>query len=251
MRSPARMARAALPPAPADSPAGSTSPAAASADRSASRRRACSRRSSPIFSSAMRRSPRLSRWRCDAARIDGTILLDPAGVAIDGTVRAAGLSRGSMTLARIGAEAHLKSGQGTIALTAAGAARPRVRHPGEYPAHARPYDDHRRRQSRRQTTDPVGPGRSHHDRFRVESVADADRLCGRQRHRLGPLRARRGQYRCRARSYAADRARSLQRQARAWAAMRAAISPSTISSAPRPPGGSTSRCAASPDRGWC
>jgi len=56
-------------------------------------------------------------------RIDGAILLDPAGVVIDGTVRAAGLSRGSMSLARMGAEAHLKGGQGNIALTAAGAAR--------------------------------------------------------------------------------------------------------------------------------
>jgi translocation and assembly module TamB len=56
-------------------------------------------------------------------RADGTILLDPTGVAIDGTMRAAGLARGSMSLARIGAEAHLKGGQGTIALTAAGAAR--------------------------------------------------------------------------------------------------------------------------------
>jgi len=56
-------------------------------------------------------------------RIDGTILLDPAGVAIDGTVRALGLARGSMSLARISAEAHLKGGQGNIALTAAGAAR--------------------------------------------------------------------------------------------------------------------------------
>ena len=56
-------------------------------------------------------------------RIDGTILLDPAGVAIDGTVRALGLARGSMSLARIGAEVHLKGGQGNIAITAAGAAR--------------------------------------------------------------------------------------------------------------------------------
>ena len=57
------------------------------------------------------------------ARIDGAILLDPAGTAIDGTVRAFGLSHGSMSLARIGAEAHLRAGKGTIALTAAGAAR--------------------------------------------------------------------------------------------------------------------------------
>ena len=56
-------------------------------------------------------------------RIDGAILLDPAGTTIDGTVRAFGLSHGAMTLARLGAEAHLKAGKGTVALTAAGAAR--------------------------------------------------------------------------------------------------------------------------------
>jgi translocation and assembly module TamB len=57
------------------------------------------------------------------ARIDGAILLDPAGTTIDGTVRAFGLSHGAMTLARMGAEAHLRAGKGTVALTAAGAAR--------------------------------------------------------------------------------------------------------------------------------
>lgn len=57
------------------------------------------------------------------ARVDGTILLDPNGVAIDGTMRAIGLAHGNMSLARIGAEAHLKGGQGTIAVTAAGAAK--------------------------------------------------------------------------------------------------------------------------------
>jgi translocation and assembly module TamB len=56
-------------------------------------------------------------------RIDGAILLDPAGTTIDGTVRAFGLAHGAMTLARLGAEAHLKAGKGTVALTAAGAAR--------------------------------------------------------------------------------------------------------------------------------
>ena len=56
-------------------------------------------------------------------RIDGSILLDPAGTVMDGTVRMFGLSRGSLTLARMGAEAHLKGGQGTVALTAAGTSR--------------------------------------------------------------------------------------------------------------------------------
>jgi len=56
-------------------------------------------------------------------RIDGSILLDPAGVAIDGNLRAVGIARGSMSLARLGVEAHLRGGQGTIALAAAGAAR--------------------------------------------------------------------------------------------------------------------------------
>jgi len=56
-------------------------------------------------------------------RVDGAILLDPAGATIDGTLRMVGLSHGSMTLARLGAEAHLKGGDGTIALTAAGTSR--------------------------------------------------------------------------------------------------------------------------------
>jgi translocation and assembly module TamB len=56
-------------------------------------------------------------------RLDGSILLDPAGVSIDGKLNALGLARGQMSLARIASEAHLKGGQGTIALTAAGSAR--------------------------------------------------------------------------------------------------------------------------------
>jgi len=56
-------------------------------------------------------------------RIDGAILIDPTGTAIDGTMRAFGLSRGTLSLARLGAEAHLKAGQGTVALTAAGTSR--------------------------------------------------------------------------------------------------------------------------------
>ena len=56
-------------------------------------------------------------------RIDGAILLDPAGASIDGTVRMLGLSRGTLSLARMSAEAHLKGGQGTVALTAAGTSR--------------------------------------------------------------------------------------------------------------------------------
>jgi translocation and assembly module TamB len=51
---------------------------------------------------------------------DGTIVLDPAGTVTDGTLRAVGLARGSLSLARISAEAHLKGGKGSIAVTAAG-----------------------------------------------------------------------------------------------------------------------------------
>ena len=56
-------------------------------------------------------------------RADGSVLLDPAGTVIDGTLRAVGLSRGSLSLARVGAEAHLKAGQGVVAINAAGTRR--------------------------------------------------------------------------------------------------------------------------------
>ncbi|WP_442680392.1 translocation/assembly module TamB domain-containing protein [Sphingomonas sp. ASY06-1R] len=56
-------------------------------------------------------------------RADGAILLDPAGSVVDGTFRAFGFSRGALSLARVNAEAHLKAGLGTVAVTAAGTRR--------------------------------------------------------------------------------------------------------------------------------
>ncbi|WP_116091545.1 translocation/assembly module TamB domain-containing protein [Sphingomonas crusticola] len=61
--------------------------------------------------------------RVRRGRADGAVLLDPAGTVIDGSLRAIGLARSGVSLARIGAEAHLKAGQGTVAITAAGTRR--------------------------------------------------------------------------------------------------------------------------------
>jgi translocation and assembly module TamB len=53
-------------------------------------------------------------------RADGVILLDPAGVAIDGSFSGTGIMRGTLSLARASAEAHLKSGRGTVTGRVAG-----------------------------------------------------------------------------------------------------------------------------------
>ena len=53
-------------------------------------------------------------------RIDGTVLLDPAGPAIDGTVVAQGLRRGPVSLARLSATAKLRGGLGDVAADFAG-----------------------------------------------------------------------------------------------------------------------------------
>ena len=54
-------------------------------------------------------------------RLDGTILLDPAGTTIDGSAGGTGITRGGITLARASATAKLKGGRGTVAATLAGA----------------------------------------------------------------------------------------------------------------------------------
>jgi translocation and assembly module TamB len=54
-------------------------------------------------------------------RLDGTVLLDPAGVTIDGTLGARGIRRGPVALARIDADAKLRGGQGTVHARIAGA----------------------------------------------------------------------------------------------------------------------------------
>jgi translocation and assembly module TamB len=47
-------------------------------------------------------------------RLDGAILLDPAGLAIDGTLAGRSLRRGGIALDRIEAEAHLRGGRGEV-----------------------------------------------------------------------------------------------------------------------------------------
>ena len=53
-------------------------------------------------------------------RIDGTLLLDPAGVSIDGKVVAQGLRRGPLTLARLSLSAAMRGGVGRVSGTVAG-----------------------------------------------------------------------------------------------------------------------------------
>ena len=53
-------------------------------------------------------------------KLDGTILLDPAGVAIDGSASGLGIRRGGVSLARASATARLRGGRGLVNLTAAG-----------------------------------------------------------------------------------------------------------------------------------
>jgi translocation and assembly module TamB len=51
---------------------------------------------------------------------DATILLDPAGTVIEATVRAVGLRRGALSLARLAANVQLKGGEGEIRASLAG-----------------------------------------------------------------------------------------------------------------------------------
>ena len=59
--------------------------------------------------------------RVGRGRVDGTILLDPAGTSVDGRAAMFGVRRGSISVSRLTAEAHLRAGQGEVAITAAGA----------------------------------------------------------------------------------------------------------------------------------
>ncbi|MDO6416360.1 translocation/assembly module TamB domain-containing protein [Sphingomonas sp. BIUV-7] len=53
-------------------------------------------------------------------QLDGTILLDSAGVGIDGSFAGRGLRRGAVSIARLAEEAHLRGGRGTVAGTIVG-----------------------------------------------------------------------------------------------------------------------------------
>jgi translocation and assembly module TamB len=52
--------------------------------------------------------------------IDGTILLDPAGLGVDATVSARGLRRGTLALSSLAADVKLKGGSGTVRAAFAG-----------------------------------------------------------------------------------------------------------------------------------
>ena len=53
-------------------------------------------------------------------RLDGIILLDPAGLAVTGTASGSGISRGAVSLARASLTARLNGGRGTVSGTFAG-----------------------------------------------------------------------------------------------------------------------------------
>jgi len=54
-------------------------------------------------------------------RLDTVLLLDPAGVAVEGSARAAGARRGEVSIARIAGTASLRGGQGNVTASIAGA----------------------------------------------------------------------------------------------------------------------------------
>lgn len=54
------------------------------------------------------------------ARFEGTILLDPRGLSVDGTLNGAGISRNGLTLARVAANLRLRGGAGEIRAALAG-----------------------------------------------------------------------------------------------------------------------------------
>lgn len=54
-------------------------------------------------------------------RVNGTILLDPAGAAIEGQASAIGLHRGALSLPRMSATVRVKGGTGSVTLALAGA----------------------------------------------------------------------------------------------------------------------------------
>ena len=63
---------------------------------------------------------RLGNVSVRRGRLDGSLLLDPAGTTVDGTVRGFGLSRGGLRLARFSATARLRNGTGEVRATIAG-----------------------------------------------------------------------------------------------------------------------------------
>jgi translocation and assembly module TamB len=54
------------------------------------------------------------------ARLDGVVLLDPAGTSIEGTLSARGLSRGPLSLANLEARASMRGGSGEVSAKLAG-----------------------------------------------------------------------------------------------------------------------------------
>ena len=54
-------------------------------------------------------------------KLDGVILLDPRGTSIEGSLSVRGLSRGTLSLARLDAQASLRGGTGQVRATLAGA----------------------------------------------------------------------------------------------------------------------------------
>ncbi|QJU60561.1 translocation/assembly module TamB [Sphingomonas sp. AP4-R1] len=53
-------------------------------------------------------------------QLDGTILLDPDALGLDGTFTGRGLRRGAVSIARLAAQAHLRGGRGTVSGTIVG-----------------------------------------------------------------------------------------------------------------------------------
>jgi translocation and assembly module TamB len=53
-------------------------------------------------------------------QLDGTILLDPAGVGLDGTFTGRGVRRGGLSIDRLAAQAHLRGGRGDVSGTIVG-----------------------------------------------------------------------------------------------------------------------------------
>ncbi|WP_234419142.1 translocation/assembly module TamB domain-containing protein [Sphingomonas sp. EC-HK361] len=59
-------------------------------------------------------------WRVRRARVDATILLDPAGTTIDATASGVGLSRGKLRIGRFVGSAKLRSGVGEVRASISG-----------------------------------------------------------------------------------------------------------------------------------
>src|SRR5205085_5882871 len=55
-----------------------------------------------------------------SGKLEGAILLDPAGTSMKGTLTARGLSRGALSIASLNAEGELHGGAGRVSATVAG-----------------------------------------------------------------------------------------------------------------------------------